>query len=367
MATAPSQRDLFLVGRREAILAPTRFDRVIIDTEGSDVNVVLNASAAMGEEVSTYLQAVINERAISTSSGEALDRLLYDLYQLTRKSAASAVVSLQLSRSGSVGFTVPAGATFSTETGEVFATTVDVPFPANVLGPFSVTAIGQRTGTLGNVAAGTITKVTTAVADVTLSVTNTEAAAGGRDEETDDEFRARARSFFITARRGTREAIEFGALAVDEVAQATATEITSPGAGIPTYRVQLYVTDANGQANTVLAELVEESLDEYRALGVPVSVVPAVPQYVTVVASGLQFEAGVNTALVISQAADALVALVNGLAPNTTLRLADVLMTLTAVGGLIVPHGAVTEPVGDLVPNAGTVLRTTRDRIQLSG
>lgn len=367
MATPPTHADLFLVGRREAILAPTRFDRAIIDTEGSDVNVVLNASAAMGEEVATFLQKAINERSLGNAKNEALDRTIYDLYQLTRKTAAAAVVTLSLSRSGSVGFTVPAGATFSTETGEVFATTVDVPFPANVLGPFEVTAICQRTGTSGNVTEGTIVKVTTAVSDSTLTVTNDEVAAGGRDEETDDEFLARARDFFITARRGTREAIEFGGLSVDEVAQATASETTSPGTGIPTYRVQLYVTDANGQANTVLGELVEESLDEYRALGVPVSVVPAVPQYVEISATGLQFEAGVSTSSVLSAAADALVALVNGLAPNTTLRLADILMTLAAVDGLIVPHGAVTEPVGDLVPSTGTVLRTTRDRISLTG
>lgn len=366
MATVPTQIDLFLAARREAILAPTKFDRAIIDVDGSDVNVVFNAAAAMGEEVTRYLQVALNETSLGTAKGEALTRWAYDRYQLPKKEATSAVVELRLQRAGSTGFTVAAGSIFGTATGETFATVTDVAFPSNSLGPYLVKAISQRTGTGGNVSVGTIVKVVSTFSDSTLTVTNLEAAAGGRDEETEDEFKIRVRDFFITARRGTREAIEFGALAVDEVAQASAAEITNPD-GDATYRVQLYVSDIAGQANTILATEVEESLDEYRALGVPVSVVPAVPQYVTIVASGLQFEAGANTAAVLSSAADALVALVNGLAPNITLRKADILKTLTDIDLLIVPDGSLTEPAGDLVPTTGTVLRTTRDRIELNG
>ncbi len=363
--SAPSLRDLFLAGRREALLAPTLFDRAIIDVDGSDVNVVLNASAAMGEEVGLFLQNALNERNLGVAQGEALDRLIYDLYQLPRKRAASAVVLLRLERSGSVGFTVPAGAIFGTTTGETYTTTVDTPFPLNSLGPFFVKAVSQRAGTGGNVLVGTITRVISSSVDSTLTVTNEEAAAGGRDEELDDEFRARARDFFNTARRGTREAIEFGALQVDEVFQATASEVTDPDTTLAAYRVQLYAVDASGQANTVLADTIEESLDEFRALGIPVLVIPATPQYVEVVATGLQFAAGANTASVLSLAADAVVALINGLPPNTTLRRAQIFEALSATEQLIVPDGALTEPLGDLVPTQGSVLRTTRDRIQL--
>ncbi|MCP4951047.1 MAG: hypothetical protein GY922_04280, partial [Proteobacteria bacterium] len=56
MADTPTQRDLFLAGREEAILSPTRFDRAIIDTVGSDINVVLNVAASMGEELARYMQ-----------------------------------------------------------------------------------------------------------------------------------------------------------------------------------------------------------------------------------------------------------------------------------------------------------------------
>lgn len=367
MCAAPTHSDLFLAGRREALLAPTRFDRTIVDVDGSDVNVVLNASAAMGEEVSLFLQSALNELNLGIAQGEALDRTIYDLYQLPRKRARASVVLLRLQRSGSVGFTVGKGSVFGTATGETFAITTDVPFATNTLGPFYVRAVCQRAGTAGNVTAGLITKVVSSSADSTLSVTNEEAAAGGRDQETDDEYRARARDFFSTARRGTKEAIEFGALNVDEVFQATAEEVLHPSTGLAASRVQLYATDASGQANTVLASLIREGLDEYRALGVPVSVIPAVPQYVNVIATGLQFEAGANTSAVLSSAADAVVALINGLPPNSTLRRAQLLKALANIPQLIVPDTALTEPVGDLVPNTGSVLRTTKDRIQLSG
>lgn len=369
MADAPTQRDLFLAGRREALLSPTRFDRAIIDAVGSDINIVFNVGAAMGEEVTRYLQVALNELGLATATEEALDRWVYDRYQLTRKEATNSVVTLSLQRSEAIGFTILEGSQFTTEDGVVFTTLNDVAFASNQLGPLTVIAAATETGTLGNVAVGTVTVVGTAQADSTLEVTNPEAAAGGQDRETDDELRDRAREFFVTARRGTRSAIEFGALQVARVAQATAIETfqSTDEGGLPGFRVQLNVSDPDGQANTALANEVELELDEYRALGVPVLVVPAIPQFEDIIASGLQFETGANTTDVLQQAANAVLAYVNGLAPGATLRRADLLRTLSNVDLLIVPDGALTQPSGDLVPSTGTVIRTTRDRIQLSG
>lgn len=368
MADVPTQRDLFLAGRAEAILSPTRFDRAIIDTEGSDVNTILNVAAAMGQECVRYLQVALNELGLATATGEALDRWVFDRYQLTRKEATNAVVTLTLTRSNTTpGFTIPAGSLFGTETGINYATQNDVSFADGVVGPLSVLAIADRTGVEGNVDDGEITQVITTLADDTVEVSNAEPATGGNEQETDDELRDRAREFFVTARRGTREAIEFGALQVGRVAQAAASETFEETTGLPGYRVLLNISDVNGQANTALASEVEESLDEFRALGVPVLVVPAVPQLINVTATGLAFEAGANTSDVLQNAANAVLALVNGLAPGATLRRADILRVLSDTSQLIVPDGALVEPSGDLVPSTGTVIRTTQDRISLSG
>lgn len=367
MADVPTQRDLFLAGRQEAILGVTRFDRAIIDTEGSDVNVVFNVAAAMAEEVVRYLQVSINELSLAGAKGEALDRWVYDRYQITRKEASNAVVTLSLTRSGTDGFTIPAGSQFGTDTGIVFATINDVAFGEGILGPLTVIATADRTGVEGNVDAGSVTQVITTPTDDTLECTNDEPAAGGQDKESDDALRDRAREFFVTARRGTRSAIEFGALQVGRVAQAIASESFEETTGLPGYRVTLNISDPNGQANTALASEVEQELDEYRGLGVPVLVVPAVPQYILINATGLQFESGSNTTQVLEDAANALLAFVNNVQPGATLRRADLLRVLSDTEQLIVPDGALVEPAGDLVPATGTVVRTTRDRITLTG
>jgi uncharacterized phage protein gp47/JayE len=367
MADAPSAQDLFLVGRAEAIIAPTRFDKTIIDTEGSDVHVVFKVGAAMGEEVARYLQLALNELSLSTSRGEALDRWVFDRYQMTRFRAQQAVVTLELRRAGTVGFTVPAGSIFGTATGTLYRTTIDVPFPAGQPGPFRVPAVAETAGQAGNVPEGAISRVLTATGDATLTVTNPERAAGGTEDEKDDELRARARAFFVAAPRGTKAAIEYGALQAAGVVQASSVEGLDASTGLPIYRVQLFIADAAGQANTELAARVRRTLLEYRGWGVPVSVIPAVPQYVEVRATGLQFVANVNTAEVLDRAAASVEAHVNGLPPGTTLYRAGLLAALQKVEGLIVPDAALALPLGDLVPSTGTVIRTTRDRIRLEG
>jgi len=368
MADAPTQPDLFLVGRDEAILLPTRFDRAIIDTEGSDVNTVFNVSATQGEEVVRYLQASLNELSLSTANGEALDRWVFDRYGLTRKEATNAVVTLQLERSGTDGFTIVAGSTFGTATGLNFITANDLAFGEGVVGPLFVLATADRTGPESNVAIGTITEVISSLEDPTTTVTNPEVAAGGNPRETDDELRTRAREFFVTARRGTKSAIEFGATEVSRVDQANAIEVFAPyqGLSIPGYRVFLNIADSDGQANAALSDDVQRSLVEYRALGVPVVVVPAIPQYVDIRAEGLQFEAGANTTQVLQNAANALLSVVNALPPGDILRRSVLLSTLDNINQLIVPDGALVEPAGDLDPSTGTVIRTTRDRISLN-
>jgi len=366
MADTPTQRDLFLAGREEAILSPTRFDRAIIDTVGSDINVVLNVAASMGEELARYMQTQLNALSLSTAFGEALDRWVFDNYQLTRKEASVAVVYLTLTRSGTDGVTIPKGSKFGTQTGINFVTQTDVSFPEFSLGPLEVLAIAEQTGTGGNVAEELITQVITPSDDPTVEVTNLEPASGGNDQENDDELKIRAREFFLNARRGTKEAIEFGALQSNRVAQATATEYLNTGSGLPGYRVQLNIADSAGQANTALAQDIVFEMDEYRALGIPVLVLPSVPQYVKIRVTGLQFTSGANTTQVLQNALNALMAEVNSTEPGATLYRSDLLKTLSAVNQLIVPEGALVEPAGDLVPLAGSVIRTTKDRIELN-
>lgn len=368
MADVPSFNDLREAARSEALLKPTKFDPAIIDTEGSDVDVVISSNAAMGEEVAVYAQDAFNETHLSTATLDALDRWVFDRYRLVRQAAQAAVVTLTLTRTNNTpGVTVPEGSAFASGDGPIFRSINDVAFPDLSIGPLFVVAVAEETGSAGNVPIGAINEVASALEDQTIQVTNEEPAAGGADQETDEALRSRAQDFFLTARRGTREAIEFGATSTPGVQQATATEQLDPDSGQGTFRVQLTISDNDGQANAALAQAVVENLDEHRALGVPVHVASGTPQMVSIVASGLQFSAGANTTAVLALARQRVLATVNAGAPDETLRIASLLSALSGTPQLIVPDGALTEPAGDLVPAQGHVIRTTLDRITLSG
>lgn len=366
MADAPTFQDIFDAGRREILVQPTRITNDVVDIDGSDANIVVASGAAMGDEVTTYALALYQESFLATASGRALDRWINDRYQLPRQEAVPAVTNLQLERSNVVGFTIVAGSVFSTNTGVNFRTIDDVVFPPNISGPFFVTAVCQDAGLGGNVPAGSIVNVQDTFDDDTLTVTNPEPAAGGANAEEDDEYRARGRDFFLSARRGTKNALEIGARSVAGIQQATAQEFLDPDTGSPFFRVQLLISDISGQANVALAQQVIIALDEYRGFGVPVSVLAAQRQDVPLTILGLQFEAGFSTTTVLTAARNAIIAVINILGPGETLRRASLYAALESVDGLIVPDGAIVEPAGDVVPISGRVLRSTTSLIAMN-
>lgn len=370
MADAPTYDDLVLAGRQEILRKPTRFNPEIVDTDGSDVNVVVTTGASMSDEAAGFSAQALNELSLSTAAkvgGEVLDRFLWDRYQLVRFGAQQAVVPLVFSRTdASVASSIDAGTIVATEDGQTFETVNDVVFAVGQIGPFTVTATNQTTGTLGNSEAGAINTIISNLADTTISVTNLEPAAGGDDEETDEAFADRGRDFFVNARRGTRRAIRTGCLSTPGVAQATVVEDLTPD-GDPTFRVQAIVSDTNGQANAALATNVRDRLEEFRALGVPVRVFAGTPQYVDLVIEGITFAAGANTTTLIDQLRAAVVTAVNQLDPGQTLERATIIAALKSVRDVFVPDTAVVAPAGDLVPTGSGTIRTTSARVSING
>lgn len=370
MADVPSFADLFDAAEREILIRPTSFNPAIIRTDGSDVNIAIAASAAMAEEVARFAQASNNETFLATAEaegGEVLQRWAYDRYDLTKQDAQASVATLELRRTNSTpGVTVEKDSVFGTAGGQTYRIINAVPFANGITGPLSVRAVAEQTGPTGNVAAGTITQVISKLDDDTITVTNPEPAAGGSEEETDAEFGARSRDFFVTARRGTGEAIEAGSLETPGVQQVTVIENIDPSTALANFRVQAIIADRDGQANSALAGNVRLNLQTFRALGVPVTVTAGTPEFVDITIQGVQFRSGVNTTDVIEQARNAIVAAVNGLSPSETLEIALIFTALKSVDGLIVPASAIVVPAGDLVPATGGVLRTTQDRVLIN-
>lgn len=371
MPDLPLRAEYFKIGadeiqsRSEARPPGQRISPEQVYTEGSDVNIVNASSSAMAEEVTRQLGTGLQILLLDGARGPDLDRLVADRFSPTivRKQATPAVATLSLTRvTGALpGGTLPIGTRVRTRNGIEFKTTAPASLPPGSTGPVTVLAEASIAGIGGNVDENTLVTFAEPPFDPNIQVTNPQVAAGGDDTETDPRLRARARDFFRTVRRGTLGAIEFGALTVGGVRQATAIELID-SLGIPTGHVQLLIADALGQANDALVTAVRAALLEWRAAGVVVDIVATVPQLVEI-RYLLRFSAATNT----TQASDAIrvatVAAVNALRPGETLTVSLLFSIARSVAGVIVLDDAVVAPVGDLVPEPGKTIRTRADLV----
>jgi len=371
MPDLPTRADLFRIGADEVLLRSEtrppaqRIDAAQIYTDGSDINVLVASASAMAEEVTRQLALRINALFLDGATGEDLDRLVGDRFSPTivRKSATPALGTVQLTRvAGALPLvSLPIGTQLTTGSGVQFETTVVATVLAGSTGPVSVPIRARQAGLAGNVAPAAINAFVNPPSDPQLLASNPEPTAGGDEVETDARLRARARDFFRQARRGTIAAIEFGALTVPGVRQATAVEEVD-SLGIPTGRVSLYVADALGQANAALVLAVQSALLEYRAAGVYVDVSSSIPLFVSIQYL-LRFAAGVDTTAAFARVQAATVSAVNALPPNATLPVSLLFSVARSVPGVIVLDDAVVTPIGDLVPSAGQILRTRTDLV----
>ncbi len=342
-----------------------RITREAIFTDGSDINILLASQAAMADTATRALANRLSALYLKTARREDLDRLVGDRFSpsIQRKLASAALVTLSLSRTGGglPAGVLGTGTRIRTPSGVEFGLLGAAAFALGSTGPVLVTAQCTLAGLAGNVAAQSITDFVAVPFDPELRCTNPEPAAGGAEIESDDSLRERAANFFRTARRGTLEAIEFGALTVAGVARCAAVELMDP-AGIPSGFVDLYIVDQSGQANAALAIAVYNALVEYRAAGVVVRVIGAQPVFQSITYR-LRYAAGVNSVAAREQIRFLTVAELNTLRPSQTLERSLLTEICRTVPGVIVLDDAIASPAGDVVPLAGQVLRTSPELI----
>lgn len=367
----PTRDDLFNVGaddiiqRADGRTTGRQFTADQIYLEGSDVNLLIAGTSAMGEEVVRQAGSELNALTLDGAFGDDLDRWIADRYgpDLPRKEASPSVGVLRFTRTstGAGAVNYLSGSIVQTESGVRFELLQTASFTASSLGPVDVNARAVNAGIGGNVAAGTIVRAVTAFPDPTMLVTNPSFFSGGDDTESDDSYKSRARRYFPAARRGVKSAIENGALRVAGVREAVAEEVLDSNGNI-TGPVYLYIADANGQANQSLIDLVQIELLDFRALGIPVFIFSSIPVYVSIVLL-LRYQSTVNSADALEQVKDTIVAQVSTLAPNQTLEVALLIEACKSVTGVIVLDDAIVSPTGDVVPTAGQLLRTRKDLI----
>lgn len=372
MSDVPRFDELFRIAKDEMTARNTLLRPEVVDTPGTDANALAAAIATVGEEVVYQAAIVARDRMISTSVGEALDELAFDFYGLVRNDAAAALVTLRFTRSGGAGGSIPAGSICKDGTGLEFATTTELVFaPATTV--LSVTARCTEAGTKGNVAATTITILGFAPFDATMVVTNLAAAAGGSERETDPDFRSRIRQWWSTLRRGTLSAIEFGAMEVDGVGVARATEtpllVDTDGDGVKDTTLGLWVSetiaDRQGTANAALAALVLAALDDYRPCGVYVEVLAATTTWQSIVLA-CAWVAGEDATAATTRIKQAVANYVNGLRVGEALRVGKILDIVQSDRAVVFTTVTVTLPSGDVVPSSSGLIRTTESLVRVN-
>ena len=369
----PTYQDLFRIGRTTITAAPSQITTAVVDREGSDANILVATAASIGDEISAQVARVGGSAFLDTATGADLDRLVFDRYGLSRKpaSAALGVVRFSLASAPASNILIPAGTLLSTPDGRQFVTLFDDTF----LTTSTFLDVNVRSVLAGSSQMAASNSITSIIsyppsAPPGLTVTNPLATAGGNNQESDSEYRARARIFYTTLRRGTRAALEQAALAVPGVRTARAFEILNDAGG-PGGIVELVISDGytDALANTgstipaydaqsdALAAAVVETLDDVRACGVFVRcrVAQVILQPVIL---QLSFIAGANVDTVAGLARAAITNYVNQLQPGADFVLADANAILDSVAGLAFNESAIASPTGNVVVGNYQVLRT---------
>lgn len=371
----PTRSDLFRIGASEVFLrsalrpAGKRLKPEAVFTDGTDANILIAATAAMGDEAIRHLAARTAALYLDSARGEDLDRLIADRVSPTivRKQATRALSILTFSRSDSLSdVTVSIGTKVSTASGTEFELLQSANFGASQSGP--VTALAQATiaGRSGNVDENTVVQFVSSAPQSDIVVTNADPASGGQNVESDPELRSRAKDFYRTVRRGTLSAIEFGTLTIPGISRVSVVEETNSD-GDPTGTVFVYIADVEGRANTALAESVYEVLLDYRAAGVVPVVVPGTPQMINI-AYQVQFDSTVDTRAASESLKTATVSSLETLRPGDTLQVSSLFSIARSIPGVIVPQDAVQDPAGDLVPSSNSaLLRTSLARVTVNG
>jgi len=265
---APTFQELYDLGLAEALIR-----RPTMSFFPGDVSdMALGGAAAIGDRLVGYAADRFKATYVDGARGDDLTTLADDHWGVTRIVASKAVGEVTLTRADATAnaFTLIAGSILATtrdaEGQEIrIVTTEPATWGVSVNGDVTVECEAETAGPEGNAAVGEVNRIISTTQYGSYTVTNADSFAGGAPEESDAALRERVRSFPSTLRRGTLDALEYGALTVAGVGFATATE-TETGL------VVVYVSDVDGGSNPTMAALVTAELENWRAAGTVISV-----------------------------------------------------------------------------------------------
>lgn len=343
---------------RAAMMARLAEKGLDVDTrEGSYTDLLYAEAAYQIWRGLAYHPTLLAAAVPSQESGPYLDRF-GEMYGLPRTQATTAFVRLTFT--GDDGVTIPAGTVAVSTGGLRFATDLDVTISG---GTAEVTATAEAPGEQYNVAAGTVTRLTSNSAGID-SVTNEEPGEGGADAESDASYYERIHTFLSEpVASGNINHYKQWARSVSGVGNAAVLPLWD---GNGTVKV-VVASEENEPLDEAIVSKVAQYIESVRPIGADVTVVSATALTVNIAAT-CSLEGGVLPAAVQQELTDQVTKmfLEMEMGAEEPVRYNRILAMLLNCAGVVdctamtVNGGTVNVPVdAEEVPALGTVSITT--------
>ncbi len=254
-------------------------------TVGSTLRAILEANAALGLWLQWLILQVLSVTRAATSTGADLDSWMAD-FSLTRLPASQAAGQASFSRfTPGQASLVPAGTQVRTADGsQSFVVTIDTTNPAwnatqngyilgQGLASLTIPIQAATPGAAGNVQAGAISLMATAIAGID-SVANPAPLAGGLDAESDAALRTRFASFLASRSRATSLAIGQAILSTRQGLSYTLQENIAPDGSARPGTFTVTVDDGSGTPSAALLSSIASAVEAIRPIGSQFAVQP---------------------------------------------------------------------------------------------
>ena len=271
---------------RDMSMAVTSSASTLIDVSvGSVLRAIIEANAALALWIQWLTMLMLQTTRAATSVGPDLDTWMAD-FGLDRKSANEARGNVTVARfnATSRSFIYP-GALFKTGDGRRSYVVVRNASHAAwqeensaylmVSGLFSIDipVIASRPGSDGNVVSNSVSIIASPMAGID-TVINLNPFVGGRDSETDENFRVRFGGFFSSRSRATSGAIEFAISQTKEDIRYKITENSDAVGNFKAGSVLVIVDDRTGQIRSDFFDAIASEVTKVRAAGISVILQP---------------------------------------------------------------------------------------------
>ena len=247
-------------------------------TTGSVLRAILEANSSMALWLQWLILLALQTTRLSTSSGTDVDSFGAD-FGMARLAAVAAQGSVTFSRyTPTVAGLIPAGTTVTTSDNTTQFTvgtdTANGAWSASQNGyllgagvaSVTVPVIATAAGSAGNVLAGTISLITSALPGIDIA-TNTLALTGGLDAETDAAFRLRFQGFINSRTRATVQAVAFAATSIQQGVNCTVQENTNAGGSFAPGTFVVTVDDGSGSPPATLLTAIQAAVNIVRPVG----------------------------------------------------------------------------------------------------